>query len=327
MSARPSGAAARFGLPVALLAALALAACGGEDNEGTPALSAGEPLGEGGTLVWTVADEVDGIDPLAAQTRAAQLVTRQIHEPLVASLVGPFGDTRRVPGLARRVRGSGDDTIWTLTLRRGVRFQDGEPFNADVVVANAERWQSTPEGQALLPDVVDVFAPRFDEVRFLLAAPDPGFGRRLAAPRLGIVSPRALETLDGAGPAFRAFNTGTGPFALRERSPVRQLLARNTDWWGTTSDVDLGPALEQIEFRAEPSSALRLALLDAGDAQVADELFATQAQQARADPLLYALPGAEGTWLGLSRSVRGIDSAREVPSLSSAWLTNVTVAD
>ena len=327
MRSRPSRAGARFGLLAALVAASALAGCGGDENEGTPALTAGEPLGEGGTLVWAVADQVTGIDPLAATTRAAQLVTRQIHEPLTATLVGPFGDTRRVPGLARRARSSGDETIWTLTLRSGVRFQDGEPFNADAVVANAERWQATAEGQALLPDLVDAFAPRFDVVRFILAEPDPAFDRRLAEPRLGIVSPRALETIDGADPEFRALGTGTGPFEIRERSTERQLLARNTDWWGAASSVDLGPALEQIEFRTEPSSAVRLALLDAGDAQLADELVELQAEQAQADPLLYALPGPNATWLGLSRAVRGVDSAREIPSLSSVWLTNVTVAD
>jgi hypothetical protein len=91
--------------------------------------------------------------------------------------------------------------------------------------------------------------------------------------------------------------------------------------------VELGPALEQIEFRTEPSSALRLALLDAGDVQLADELAASQARQARADALLYALRGAGGLWLGLSRAVRGVDSAREIPSLSGAWLATVTVAE
>jgi peptide/nickel transport system substrate-binding protein len=326
MPPRPSRAGARFGMPAALLSVLALGACGGND-EGTPALSAGEPLGEGGTLVWAVADEVSGIDPLAARTRAAQLVARQIHEPLTATLAGPFGDARRAPGLARRARSSDDDTIWTLLLRSGVRFQDGEPFNGDAVVANAERWQDTAEGQALLPDLVDVFSPRFDVVRFILAEPDPAFDRRLADPRLGIVSPGALATIDGVDPGFRALGSGTGPFEIRERGPERQLLARNTAWWGGTSSVDLGPALEQIEFRTEPSSAVRLALLDAGDAQLADELVATQARQAKADPLLYALPGGAGDWLGLSRSVRGVDSGREIPSLSGVWLTNVTVAD
>ena len=327
MRPRPRRAGAS-GLLTLAAVALALSGCGGEENEGTPALTAGEPLGEGGTLVWAVADPVSGVGPLAARSRAEELVTRQIHEPLIASLAGPFGDTRRVPGLARSARHSGDATIWTLRLRSGVRFQDGTPFNAEAVLANAERWQTTPAGRRLLPDLEDAFAPRFDVVRFILAAPDRAFDERLAAPQLGIVSPRALRPRSGTRAALtRVLGTGTGPFESRERGPTRHLLARNTDWWGTASDVDLGPALEQIEFRSEPSSSVRLALLDAGDAQLADELDPDQAQQALADPLLNALPGAGETWLGLSRAVRGVESAREIPSLSGAWLTNVTVAD
>ena len=319
MTPRPSRAALA-------LAALALAGCGGGDaSEATPALSAGEPLGEGGELAWAVADRVTSLDPLAATTRAEELLTRQIHEPLIAGLAGPFGDTRRVPGLARRARASGDSTIWTLRLRTGVRFQDGTPFNARAVLANAERWQATTAGREQLPDLVDVFAPRFDVVRFILAAPDRAFDARLGMPQLGIVSPRALPPLgDGLR---RALETGTGPFELRERSSDRQLLARNTSWWGTVGDVDLGPALDQVEFRAEPSAAVRLALLDAGDVQLADELARPQADEALSDPLLSVLRGAPGTWLGLSRSVRGVDSARDIPSLSRAWLTTVTVAD
>jgi ABC-type transport system substrate-binding protein len=320
MASRPSRAALALAL-----AALALAGCGGDDSsEATPALSAGEPLGDGGELAWAVTDRVTSLDPLAATTRAEQLLTRQIHEPLIASLAGPFGDTRRVPGLARRARASGDSTIWTLRLRTGVRFQDGTPFNAQAVLANAERWQTTTAGRELLPDLVDVFAPRFDVVRFILAAPDRAFDTRLEATQLGIVSPRALPS--AGADLRRALETGTGPFELRERSSDRQLLARNASWWGTAGDADLGPALERIEFRAEPSPAVRLALLDAGDVQLADELERIQADEALSDPLLTVLRGAN-TWLGLSRSVRGVASAREIPSLSRAWLTTVTVAD
>ena len=328
MSEPPSRAGVRFGLVACALAALALLGCGGGDDEGTPALSAGEPLGEGGTLAWAVADRVATLDPLAAATRAEQLVSRQIHEPLIASLAGPFGDTSRVPGLVRRARPSGDSTIWTLRLRAGVRFQDGTPFNADAVLANVERWRTTPEGRGLLPGLVDAFAPRADIVRFILAAPDRTFDARLGAPELGLVSPRALRPSSGDGARLaRARRTGTGPFELFERSPDRQLLARNTSWWGATSGAGLGPALDQIEFRAESSPPVRLALLDAGDVQLADELEASQAREALADPLLNALRGQGGTWLGLSRAVRGVDSAREIPSLSGAWLTTVTVAD
>jgi peptide/nickel transport system substrate-binding protein len=309
-----------------LLAALLVAGCGGEENEGTPALSTGEPLGEGGTLIWTVADPVESVDPLTAATRAEQLVSRQIHEPLVASLSGPFGETRRVPGLARSVNASKDGTIWTVRLRTGVRFQDGTPFNADAVLANVQRWQTT--GPGVLPGLIDAFAPRPDLVRFLLERSDRAFDRRLGAPRLGIVSPAALRPGSGTGATLvRGRQTGTGPFELRESSSERELLARNTSWWGTTNAADLGPALEQVVFRMEPSAAVRLALLDAGDVQLADELVSSQAEQALADPLLNALRGRGDLWLGLSRAVRGVDSAREIPSLSGVWLANVTVAE
>ena len=62
MSLRPS----RAGVAGLLASAPPAFRLRGDENEGTPALSAGEPLGEGGTLVWAVADPVTDIDPLAA---------------------------------------------------------------------------------------------------------------------------------------------------------------------------------------------------------------------------------------------------------------------
>lgn len=319
----------RSWLPVlACLPALLLAACGGDDEEGTPALEGGLPPGQGGTLVWAVADRVESIDPLHADTRSEQLVSRQVHEPLIQTLSGPFGDTREVPGLVRRARPSADETVWTLTLRTGVRFQDGAQFNSQAVLANAERWTANPAGQALLPGLLTFDAPRVDQVRFTLAAPDPGFDDRLAADALGIVSPKVLSGRPAAATIPRgASESGTGPFELRERSPGRLLMARNASWWGTAGQAELGPALDQVEFRVEPESSVRLALLDAGDAHLADELEAAQARQAAVDPLLTTLPAGDGTALGLERSVRGVDSARTLPALSGVWLTTIRVPD
>ena len=46
--------------------------------------------GEGGTLAWAVAGPVRTLDPLLARTRAEQIVSRQVHEPLIESLVSPL---------------------------------------------------------------------------------------------------------------------------------------------------------------------------------------------------------------------------------------------
>lgn len=323
MPSRPRRAAVRGAVALALLTA----GCGGSEDEGTPAISPSGPPGEGGTLVWAVADRVVSADPLEASNRAEQIATRQVNEPLTAKVTAPFDPERRVSGLVQKARSSDNDTVWTFKLRTGVRFQDDSSFNADAVLVNGERWLSTAAGRAALPGLLAVDAPRPSEVRFVLSAPDPAFPKRLASPRLGIVSPNALEPSTGEGAVLgRSSATGTGPFEIRERDSTLTLLARHTNWWGAFAGVDLGPALDQIELRTEASPSLRLALLDAGDAQLADELAVDQAAQAEGDPLLSVLGGPGDAFLGLERSVRGVTSAREIPPLSSAWLTQVQVA-
>jgi ABC-type transport system substrate-binding protein len=119
-----------------------------------------------------------------------------------------------------------------------------------------------------------------------------------------------------------AERSGTGPFELREGLPGGPVvLAANTAWWGTR--LNLGPALDQIQFEVAPTQRERLGLLRAGDVQVADELDAGAISQLRADPLLTYVKGDGGTVLGIQRSVRGIDSATAIEPLSDVWLTVV----
>jgi peptide/nickel transport system substrate-binding protein len=317
---------ARFRRALLLLTLAALpfgAGCGGDDEQ-TP--GAGSAVSGGGTLAYAIPDHVRELDPLLAASPGEQLVTRQIHEPLVASLSAPFGDARRLRGLAISWRSSPDREIWSLQLRKGIRFQDGVPLNSSAVLANAERWRTLPAGRALIPELVAADAPRPDLVRFILSSPVPDFPRRLASPRLGIVSPRSLRPHSGTGAELAsADRSGTGPFELREGAPAASvLLAANTGWWGTR--VGLGPALDQVQFEVEPSGERRLELLSAGAVQVAAGLAPGAAPDLRRDPLLTYLRGGGGV-LGLERSVRGIHSATAIEPLSGVWLTVVGAGD
>ena len=267
----------------AALAGLVLSGCGGDEadtNDG----SALAPAGGGGSLTYALPVVPADPDPLAAVTRAEQTTTRQVHEPLVARLTGPYGDTHREPGLALSAHPSDGNTVWTLTLRPGVRFQDGTPFNGASVLANARRWRSVPAAQRLLPGLFAVDAPRPDQVRFLLERPVPDLDRRLASPRLGIVSPRALDPQSGEGARFRAgaVRSGTGPFELAGGAPRRVELNRFGSWWG--SAVGLGPALDGVVFLAARSERARLTLLQAGTVQVADPLGAAALEAIASDP-------------------------------------------
>jgi peptide/nickel transport system substrate-binding protein len=304
------------------LVALAIAGCGGSDDSaaGGAAISGGQ----GGTLRWALADRPHQLDPLYASTPSEKLVSRQIHEPLVEELGGPFDDPRRLPGVALSARPSGGDSVWVLRLRPGIRFQDGTPLDAQAVVANAQRWQALSTQSGLPPEPeLFVFSPRPDQVTFKLAIGDPGFDRRLASPRLGLVSPRVLREAGGLALSLgQASESGTGPFELRERSRDELLLARNSDWWGT--DRGLGPAIDQLELPVVSGPEERLSDLRDGSVDVAAQLRPTEARKLRDEPLLTAVPDGYGTATGIERSVRGIPPGIPAPSLNGVWLTRIS---
>jgi peptide/nickel transport system substrate-binding protein len=313
----------RLAATSAALAVLVGAGCGGSGN-GSARVSAGlPPAGGGGTLTYAVPALPSTLDPLAAQTRPELTVTRQVYEPLIERLTGPYVQAAPQAGLALEARPSRDRTTWTVTLRPNVRFQDGTPFNAAAVLANSRRWQTNPAGQALLPHLFAVDAPRPDEVRFLLDRPVPDLVDRLSSPRLGIVSPRALDPQTGQNAHFLADapGSGTGAFEPGASGPGRQTLSRFAGWWG--SPMGLGPALDGVTFVLAPQPSQRLRLLQDGAAQVADPLGPSGLHAAGSDPLLDTL-GGPLRGIGLEGSVRGIDSARAIPGLSSVWLTRLT---
>jgi ABC-type transport system substrate-binding protein len=301
---------------------LALAGCGGDDSEEAPIAAGLPPAGGAGELSYALPTLPSTVDPLAAEDRAATTVVRQLYEPLIERLRGPYGQMRRQAGLALSARPTRDRTVWMVTLRPGVRFQDGTPFNAAAVLANARRWQSDPAGLELLPDVFAVDAPRPDEVRFLLDRPVPDLRSRLADPRLGIVSPRALDPEGGEDARFLESvpGSGTGPFQLGPAGPGRLALSRFAGWWGST--LGLGPALDGVTFVVAAQAAQRLRMLRDGSVQVADALRRPGLRAAETDPLL-ATVGGPLRGIAMEGSVRGIDSARFVPLLSGVWLTRL----
>jgi ABC-type transport system substrate-binding protein len=323
VSARSQGRSRRWWLAGSAAATALLATAAGCGSGGGETAGLGSGVSGSGTLVYALPGGVREVDPLLAGSRSELLVTRQVHEPLVDNLTAPFGDVRRARGLAIAWRSAAGGEIWSFRLREGIRFQDGTPLNASAVLANAERWRTLAPGRQLLPELVAADAPRPDLVRFILSAPAPDLPERLSSPRLGIVSPRALRPHSGfAAQLARTDRSGTGPFELRERSadgPI--VLARNTGWWGTR--LELGPALDELEFEVVPGRSERVATLIQAGAQVADSLQASDIPELRADPLLTYVRARDGTVLGLERSVRGIDSATAVDSLSGVWLTVV----
>jgi peptide/nickel transport system substrate-binding protein len=274
--------------------------------------------GGGGTLAYALAGDAGSLDPLRAGTPSRRLVSRQIFEPLVATLQGPYERVRDRRGLAFEWQASPDRRVWSFRLRPDVRFQDGTPFNASAVIANATRWRTDPAGQRILPELLAADAPRPDLARIILGIPVANLPHRLADPRLGLISPRALPDLSASPRPEDVAESGSGPFELlAEQPPGSVLLRRNRRWWGTR--LGLGPALDRIEFREVPDGDKRVTLLRRGLVRVAGGLRKRDVDRLSHDPLL-SIVGDGSDFLAMERSVRGITEPVPQP-LSGVWLT------
>src|SRR5689334_24091942 len=85
-------------------------------------------------LVVAVPDDTTNMDPRIGMGSTRSTYIRQVFESLVD--VDPSG--RPIPGLALSWKPVGD-TAWEFALRRGVKFHDGEVFDADTVLFNLDR--------------------------------------------------------------------------------------------------------------------------------------------------------------------------------------------
>ena len=155
------------------------------------------------------------------------------------------------PGLATSWEFVGRNT-WRLTLRRGVRFHNGQPFTAAAVKWTFDRIAGAGGGTAVIGDgsvkIVDDFT-----VDITPTAPNVRLIEQIVHPTYGIVAPNTFP-----GPATEAGNrpTGTGPFRLVEYVRSNRLVVEgNPDYWGQK------PRLQRITFRFMPDANTRVLAL------------------------------------------------------------------
>lgn len=161
------------------------------------------------------------------------------------------------PALAESWTVSEDGRTYDFTLRQGVKFHDGTPFDSQAVKFNFDRMldKSHPAaGTGPFPlsfffsAVKRVEAPDPRRVRFVLKEPFAPFLSNLAYPTGLIVSPAAVTA---RGKEFGRNPVGTGPFRFVEWQGGRQVtLDRFPDYWGEPAK------LETVIFRpiADPNT-------------------------------------------------------------------------
>src|SRR5215471_7081416 len=267
-----------------MLTGLALAACG--TGGGQQQQSASGPK-HGDTLRVAIGIDPDTLDPAAQTTTTAS----QIVDMMAETLVTIDGKGALKPLLATKWEPSADALSWTFTLRTGVKFSDGTPFNAQAVKFSIDRLLSPTTFKAQ-PGIlggkngiksVDVIDDT--HVKFTLGSKLAPFASALTQTNSAIISPASVNQAPNK-PEVITQPVGTGPYKFKERVASDHItLAMNKDYWGTKANYDT-----QI-LKVVPEGASREALIKSGGADIIALPPANDIPALQADPNLKVIMG------------------------------------
>src|SRR5256886_10968295 len=135
-----------------------------------------------------------------------------------------------------------NDTTWEFTLRQGVRFHNGEPFNAESVKATMEYLQNPANKShyaAYWKLVKEVQVVDDHTVRLVTEKPWPSLIDRVSLTDFLVLPAKALREL---GPAKLAEKPiGTGPFRVVEwKRDERVVPEKDPDYWQGAADGSPG---------------------------------------------------------------------------------------
>jgi peptide/nickel transport system substrate-binding protein len=223
----------------------------------------------GGPLRVGLNSELTTLDPHLSTTA----VDRQVYQSLYDSLVRLGPDLSIKPGLAKSWEQPDPKTL-VFKLQSGVKYHDGEPFNAASVKANFERMMNHPKTlrKGEISDIASVDA--VDELTVKLTLSQP------SAPLLSLLTDRAgmmvsVKAADAAGDDFARKPVGTGPFTFVEWMKDDHLTVRkNPSYWEKDASGGQLPYLDEVVYKPIPDGNQRLTALKTNTIDIIDTVNA-----------------------------------------------------
>ena len=243
-----------------------------------------EPGRPGGRLVVAQRAEPKTLNPVTALDSAS----REVIHRMMADLVHINRATQRTePALASSWTVSGGGRRYLLHLRRGLRFSDGHPFDADDVVFTFQVYLDekvgSPQRDLLIVGGKPIAVRKQDAWTVAFEFAEPYAPAERLFDSLAVLPRHLLEAAWREGRLARAWtlNTppaqiaGLGPFRMKEYVPGQRLvLERNPYYWKRDSRETPLPYLDQLVFlfvAGEDGQAMRF---QAGETDVIGRLGA-----------------------------------------------------
>ncbi len=207
------------------------------------------------TTAWPV--NVGPLNP-HLYTPNQRFAQSMVYEPLVKYR----RDGSVSPWLATRWTHSEDGKTWRFTLREGVTFSNGEPFNAQAAVENFRAVLDNRQRHAWLEltnQIASVKALGPYQLELTLKSAYYPLLQELALPRpFRFIAPSQFK--DGGTMRGIKAPVGTGPWVLKSsRLNQDDVLVRNERYWGEK------PAIRQITIRVIPDPTTRAVAFETGE--------------------------------------------------------------
>jgi peptide/nickel transport system substrate-binding protein len=250
----------------AAAAVVALTSCLATPNSNASAADTTAPA----SLSIGIAPAPDNLDPGASGLAVDGWVSINVNASLLYDYQGKL-----YPGLVTKWTPSADDKTWRLELRKGVKFQDGTPFNAAAVKASFDHVVD-PATKSRAPlamlgpyagaTIVDDYTI---EINF--KQPNAGFQYAMANVLGGMNSPTALKAA-GSPAEYARKPVGAGPYKIDSFVFNQQItLSAFDDFnWAPEFMGASGPALvKKLTMRILPDAKARANALRTGELAIA----------------------------------------------------------
>ena len=250
-----------------------------------------------------------GLDPTGG---AASSIAEITHYNIYETLTKVNSDGTVSPLLAEKWEISPDLKTYTFTLRKGVKFQNGVPFNAKMVKFSFERAageKSTNKDKRTFATMETVAAIDDHTLVVVNKELDPDFLFLMGQATAIIVEPSSADT-NGTKPV------GTGPYKLDAWNKGSSVVLSKWDGYRSAAQVKM----KKVTFRFISDPAAQVAALLAGDVDYFPRVTPRSVAQFKNNPKFQLMVGGSRakTILAINNKKKPLDDVRVRRAISAA---------